>query len=57
MQVFDFKIFNLTFEVQPCFERKPRDSSWAEYAEQQREMLQAWSNYIEGLAPPANLVV
>lgn len=29
----------------------------AEYAEQRREMLQAWSNYIDGLAPSANLVV
>lgn len=25
MQVFDFKVFNLTFEARPCFERKPRD--------------------------------
>ncbi|HGM8012553.1 TPA: tyrosine-type recombinase/integrase [Pseudomonas aeruginosa] len=29
----------------------------AEYAEQRREMLQAWSDYIDGLAPSANLVV
>lgn len=31
--------------------------NWAEYAEQRREMLQAWSDYIDGLAPSANLVV
>lgn len=29
----------------------------AEYSEQRREMLQAWSDYIDGLAPSANLVV
>nr|WP_229793896.1 hypothetical protein [Advenella faeciporci] len=29
----------------------------AEYAEQRRDMLQAWSNYIDGLAPSASLVV
>ncbi len=29
----------------------------AEYAEQRREMLQAWADYIDGLAPSANLVV
>ena len=29
----------------------------AEYAEQRREMLQAWSDYIDGLAPSGNLVV
>lgn len=29
----------------------------AEYAEQRREMLQAWSDYIDGLAPSANLVI
>ncbi|WP_420177475.1 tyrosine-type recombinase/integrase [Kerstersia gyiorum] len=29
----------------------------AEYAEQRREMLQAWSDYIDRLAPSANLVV
>ena len=29
----------------------------AEYAEQRREMLQAWSDYIDGLAPSGNLVI
>ena len=29
----------------------------AEYAEQRRKMLQAWADYIDGLAPSANLVV
>ncbi|KGP02763.1 integrase [Alcaligenes faecalis] len=29
----------------------------AEYAEQRRDMLQAWSDYIDGLAPSGNLVV
>lgn len=29
----------------------------AEYAEQRREMLQAWSDYIDRLAPSANLVI
>jgi len=29
----------------------------AEYAEQRREMLQAWSDYIDGLAPSWNLVI
>jgi hypothetical protein len=29
----------------------------AEYAEQRREMLQAWADYIDRLAPSANLVV
>jgi len=29
----------------------------AEYAEQRREMLQAWADYIDGLAPSGNLVV
>ncbi len=29
----------------------------AEYAEQRREMVQAWSDYIDRLAPSANLVV
>jgi len=28
----------------------------AEYAEQRREMLQAWADYIDGLAPSTNLV-
>jgi len=31
--------------------------NWAKYAEQRREMLQAWSDYIDRLAPSANLVV
>lgn len=29
----------------------------AEYAEQRREMLQAWSDYIDGLVPSGNLVI
>jgi len=29
----------------------------AEYAEQRREMLQAWADYIDGLAPSGNLVI
>lgn len=29
----------------------------AEHAEQRREMLQAWSDYIERLAPSGNLVI
>ncbi|HEK2507798.1 tyrosine-type recombinase/integrase [Pseudomonas aeruginosa] len=29
----------------------------AEYAEQRREMLQSWSDYIDGLAPSGNLVI
>ncbi|MDN7880232.1 tyrosine-type recombinase/integrase [Burkholderia aenigmatica] len=29
----------------------------AEYADQRRKMLQAWSDYIDGLAPASNLVV
>lgn len=29
----------------------------AEYAEQRRKMLQAWSDYIDGLAPSGNLVI
>lgn len=29
----------------------------AEYAEQRREMLQAWSDYIDRLVPSANLVI
>ncbi|MCT8357797.1 tyrosine-type recombinase/integrase [Xanthomonas citri pv. anacardii] len=29
----------------------------AEYAEQRREMLQAWADYIDGLVPSANLVI
>jgi hypothetical protein len=29
----------------------------AEYAEQRWEMLQAWSDYIDGLVPSGNLVI